>query len=177
MYCWGLSFGFWNLWSYMSEKTQTTCHDQRLSSVALVFKPTDSTCEESSCLQGVGAQACFKERRSTITQGQPLSCGFFCNGIAWLPVNDNHHASRILTDAYRLSRKRHLPEHLHLLAPSDSSIGQSVWQATVCPPLAVLSSLPKNDPPRLWTCHKEIRSSVPPPGREVQQWRFLFKRK
>ena len=72
-------------------------------------------------------------KHSTSAQGQPLSCGFICNVIAWLPVTDYHLASHILTDAYLLSHKRQLPEHLYTLAPSDSSISLSIWQLIFCP--------------------------------------------
>lgn len=87
----------------------------------------------------------------TGAQGQPLSCGFFCNGIAWLPVKDYHLASHILTDAYLLSRKRQLPEHLYTLAPSDSPIGLSIWQFILCPqpPRSPPSSQKLSRPPLL----------------------------
>lgn len=83
-------------------------------------------------------------QQSTSAQGQSLSCGFFCNGIAWLPVKDYHQASRILTDAYLLSHKCQLPEHLYTLAPSDSSTGLSIWQSILCPqpPLPPLILIP-----------------------------------
>lgn len=87
---------------------------------------------------------------NTGTQGQPLSCGFFCNGIAWFPVKDYHLGSHILTDAYLLSRERELPEHLYTLAPSDSHIGLSIWQPILCPQRAPPPPILPRSKPKKW---------------------------
>lgn len=101
----------------------------KVSWLVVAFKHSSTV--QSIFLSALGGRPDLPEKAlqlSTSAQGQSPSCGFFCNGIAWLPVKDYHRASHILTDAYLLSHKRQFPEHLYTLASSDSPTGPSVWQ-------------------------------------------------
>lgn len=121
-----------------------------------------------------------KTKKKCRAQGQPLSCGFFRHGVAWLP---ERLASSLSYSHWCLSPERWMPspsssspDHLHTLAHNDGGHwGPSAWQLILSSPPPALSQTfqcpphplqKKSSRPLSWTCHREIRSSVRARGSE-----------
>lgn len=106
----------------------------------------------------------FYNKWCTRAQGQPRSCGFFCNSIAWLP---ERLPSSLSNSHWCLSFEPWMPTPwtpLHLGPQRQTHRTVNLAARTHTQTHTVSFQQPKielSSSPLCWTCHKEIRSTVP----------------